>query len=178
MRFAADCLRAVLLAAVVCAGGNARGQFAESEVKAAFIFNVAKYAEWSEQALPAGAALRVCFLDADGHGGELADALARHRGKPIRSHALEVVAGRNIAALHPCHIVVLAPRAAERERILSEGRDMLTLSDSDDFIGEGGIIGLVVADQRVGFEANLASARRAGIRLPAQLLKLARRVHN
>jgi hypothetical protein len=38
------------------------------------------------------------------------------------------------------------------------------------------MIGLLLLDRRVQFEANAGAARRAGIRLPAQLLKLARRV--
>lgn len=176
MKLAARALLGVLVTAAMCAGGEAHAQFSESEVKAAFIFNIAKYVEWSAASLPEGKNLRVCFLAADASPGELAEALARHAGKSIRGHALEVLDGTRIDSLRPCHVAVVDARTADRERILGEERDILTVSDSQDFIDQGGMIGLVIAESRVGFEANLASARRAGIRLPAQLLKLARRI--
>lgn len=149
-------------------------QYSEAEVKAAFIFNIAKYAEWTAAALPAGAVLRICVLGAE--GGPLEVALRQHQGKQIRGHPVEVRAGLRFGAMKPCPVTVVTHGAAERLRVLNDERDTLTVSDEEGFIEQGGMIGLVMTNNRVAFEANLDAAQRGGVQLPAQLLKLARRV--
>ena len=50
---------------------------------------------------------------------------------------------------------------------------ILTVGDIADFAQEGGMIGLVEAEQRIRFNINLAAARQANLKLSSQLLKLA-----
>jgi hypothetical protein len=148
-------------------------QYAEAEVKAAFVFNVAKFAEWPAEVLPAGAPLRLCVL---GTPDALGAALLGLEGKTLQGRVLEVRSGATLPPLRPCHLLVLMPDAPTPRRVLAEVQGTLTLGDSDGFIDAGGMIGLVVAERRVRFDVNLEAARRGGIRLPAQLLRLARQV--
>lgn len=153
-------------------------QAAAPELKAAFIVNIARYTEWSLASLPDGAPLRICVLGpADAQGG-LYDALNEHQGKQIRGHSLEVSAGPRFDPMRPCHITVLLPGAGEKRRIMQEERNTLTLADSEEFVDQGGMIGLVSVNNRIQIEANLDSARRSGIKLSSHLLKLARKVIN
>ena len=64
-------------------------------------------------------------------------------------------------------------------RLLRAARDrpILTVGEDDRFLHEGGIIAFRVVDRRVRFDVDLAHARRAGLRLDVQLLRLARQVH-
>ncbi|RLJ68137.1 YfiR family protein [Sulfurisoma sediminicola] len=167
-------LGSVLLA--LLSAPAAFAQYAEAEVKAAFIFNVAKFAEWPAELLPAGAPLRLCVLGTPGGSGTLGTALLELEGKTLQGRKLEVRSGTTLPLLRPCHLLVLMPDAPEPRRALAEAQGALTFGDSDGFIDAGGIIGIAVAERRVRFDVNLEAARRGGIRLSAQLLRLARQV--
>jgi hypothetical protein len=51
---------------------------------------------------------------------------------------------------------------------------VLTVSDTDAFIANGGMLGLVRLDRRIVFEANPGAIRNAGLMVSAKVLKLAR----
>jgi len=53
---------------------------------------------------------------------------------------------------------------------------MLTVGEGDDFPAAGGVIGLVIEDNKVRFDVNLEAAERAGLKISSKLLKLARNV--
>jgi YfiR/HmsC-like len=163
----AGCVLLALLPAAAFA------QYAEAEVKAAFVFNVAKFAEWPPEILPPGAPLRLCVL---GTPDALGAALLALEGKTVQGRTLEVRAGAALAPLRPCHLLVLTPDVPEARRVLAGEQGTLTLGDGDGFTEAGGIIGITVAERRVRFDVNLEAARRGGIRLSAQLLRLARQV--
>jgi hypothetical protein len=150
----------------------ARAQFGEAEVKAAFVYNVAKFAEWPVP-LPPGAPLRLCVL---GGPSAFGTALAALEGKAVQGRALEVRAGTSLPALRPCHLLVLMADVAAQRRVPMEEQGTLTLGDSEGFVDAGGMMEVTIAAGHVQFEVNLEAVRRGGIRLPAQLLKLARRV--
>lgn len=155
------------------AAGSVCAQYSEAEVKAAFIFNLARYVQWPEEVLPPGAPLRLCV---PGERADLAEAVQRLNGKQVRQRPLEVVTGDRLAGLLPCHVVVLSHQPAASLRQTAEVRGLLTVGDDEGFTEAGGMIGIMVIDNRVQFEANLEAARNSNIQLPAQLLKLARRV--
>jgi hypothetical protein len=160
------CVLPALLAAPV-----AFAQYAEAEVKAAFVFNAAKFAEWPAEMLPAGAPLRLCVL---GTPDAFGAALLGLEGKTVQGRILEV--GSGAPPLQPCHLLVLMADAPEPRQVLAAAQGTLTLGDSDGFIDAGGIIGIAVAERRIQFDVNLEAARRSGIRLKAQFLRLAKRV--
>jgi hypothetical protein len=165
------CVLPALLAAPA-----AFAQYAEAEVKAAFVFNAAKFAEWPAERLPAGAPLRLCVLGTPGGPGTFGAALLALEGKTVQGRTLEVRAGALLPQLQPCHLLVMMPDAPAPRQVLAEALGTVTFGDSDGFIDAGGIIGITVAERRVRFDVNLEAARRGGIHLSAQLLRLARQV--
>lgn len=75
-----------------------------------------------------------------------------------------------------CHMVFVAePDGAERTRELKQLRlwPVLTVGDDEAFVRQGGVIALVVRDERIHILVNLENARQANIVLSAKLLKLA-----
>ena len=60
-------------------------------------------------------------------------------------------------------------------RILAaaDGKPILTVSDLPDFALAGGMIGLKIVDNHVRFDINARIARKVGLQLSAQLLRLA-----
>jgi hypothetical protein len=54
---------------------------------------------------------------------------------------------------------------------------VLTVSDSSDFIAQGGAIQFTLSGNRVRFEVNVDAAQDAGLGLSSELLKVASSVH-
>jgi len=147
----------------------------EESVKSAFILNFIKYVEWPAASVPNGH-FKVCVT---GRDDKLSDTMNLIEGKVVQGRELRV---RHVQAhddLSGCHVVVIADHdlAWVTETLNQVGRrPQLTISDDEDFISAGGIIGMTVIDRKMRFEINLDAAQKAHLRLSAQLLKLARRV--
>jgi hypothetical protein len=56
------------------------------------------------------------------------------------------------------------------------GTHVLIVGETDGFAGQGGMIAFKLEGDKLRFEINLDSAERAGLKISAQLLKLAWRV--
>jgi hypothetical protein len=149
----------------------------ETAVKAAYVYNFAKFTEWPAGALSAaGGELRLCLVGND----ELADALEGIAGKPIGNRRLSVVRAASVGALEGCQMVYVATSEAPRVATLVArlaGRPVLSVGDLSGFAAAGGMIGLVRAGDRVRFEINRGAAERAGLRISSKLLGLAAVVH-
>ena len=81
-----------------------------------------------------------------------------------------------MGALNVCHVLYIGNSEAWRIRsILAQIKDrpILSVSDTPEFVKQGGIIGLVKQDDRLKFEINLTAATHAGLRVSAQLANLA-----
>jgi hypothetical protein len=174
LRAAAALLAAVLVAALAIASAWA-GDVQEYEVKAAYLFNFARFAEW-----PAGkddSPLQLCLIGHDDFGAPL----AALEGKVVQNRPLHVKRTDSVDDLTGCHILFVGQSEARHVGIILvavEASPMLTVSDIDGFAQNGGMVGLQVVDQRVQFDVNLGALRKSNIRLPAQVLKLARQVLN
>jgi hypothetical protein len=150
---------------------------AEARLKAGFVYNFTKYAEWPAEVGPAGiGTLNVCVPpDTD-----LARSpLAALQGQTSQGVSIAVLARTKALENGRCHVLWI-PRGEESaipELLrLSARSKALTVGDIPGFLDAGGVIELVKVDDRIRFDVNLAAARRAGLRFSSHLLKLARNV--
>jgi len=143
-------------------------------IKAAFLYNFAKFAEWPADVLPPGRGLSLCVLDERA----VADALEQTiKGHAIEGHDLGVQVLAPNASTAGCHLLYISAAEARRSPQLIAGlRELpvLTVSDAAAFAESGGIIQLIVENDRMRFAINPAAADRAKVRLSAKLLSLAR----
>jgi len=163
---------AILAAWALCASGeNAPTEY---EVKAAYLFNFAKYLEWPADAFAGPQApLTLCVLGRDPFG----EALTAYQRRTVQGRELRVRRGAGLDDLRGCQMVFVAESEEPRlQRILraNAALPIAMVSDIDGFSDAGGMIGLVDADQRVQFDLNLASAERARIKVNSQLMRIAR----
>lgn len=146
----------------------------EYSVKAAFIYNFAKFVEWPEGAFDDTATpFDLCIV-----GGtsihEKINAISEKRAQG-RSFKVHTIKHSTEAAF--CHIAYfIAQNAAGKadttmDRNAVEG--VLTIGDTPHFVEGGGIIGFVVQNNRVQFRINLDAADRAHLRISSKLLQLA-----
>lgn len=166
----------------VLAVRHARGEDAsiEYEVKAAFLYNFAKFVEWPSTAFAtADAPLVFCIQGRDPFGGRLERVVNDRTANARRIEVRKQLAG---APVDGCHLVFV-PESEERSvaRLLqpvelAQEAPVLTVGESGRFAEAGGMIRLLVEEGRVRFDINAGVAERAGLRLSSQLLKLARHV--
>jgi hypothetical protein len=147
----------------------------EYELKAAFLYNFAKFIEWP--AAPQEENFIVGVYGEDPFGPKI-DAL--FSGKAIRDNKIVVRRFHAVQELAPCHILFISePAAAQLPAVRSalEWKGMpgvLLVGESAGFAQSGGMIGFFVEGGRVRFEINQKAAGSAGLKISSQLLKLAR----
>ena len=139
-------------------------------LKTAFVFNFARYTTWPPPS--PGGPFNLCILGEDDFG----TAAQYLDGQHLQARNIDVRFHRVDDDLSGCQLVyVTQPLAAQLDSLLPRlhAERMLTVSDIPDFAARGGILGLKIVDNRIRFEANPVAAKRAGLRLSAQLLRLA-----
>jgi hypothetical protein len=146
----------------------------EYEVKAAYLYNFGNFVEWPPSAaVPRDDAFTICVLGEDPFGPALDSTLAGEtlNGKsvmPKRISKPQEAAG--------CRILFISSSEQNQlKEILGtlDKASVLTVSDMPQFVQRGGMVQFILAENRVRFEVNLATAERAGLTLSSQLLKLA-----
>ena len=160
------------LTVFLCVNSYAQGPL-EYEVKAAFLYNFAKFTEWPMEQDP-GTPIVIGVLGEDPFGEVLEHTI---RGKQVRGRALTIKRFRKVEdPLKSCHILFISSESATASRALKflQGARVLTVGESRAFCSLGGTINFVLDHRRVRFEINVAAAERAGLKLSSKLLKLAK----
>ena len=163
---------AVLLLLAVCALGQTA---AEYQLKAAFVYNFTKFVDWPQESVH-GANFQMCVLGQNPFGSELTHLT---EGKAIEGHPVQVSTVSNFHLARSCQVFfVSASESAHMTEILRglRGSSVLTVGDSQGFADAGGVIELLVEDDRVRFEVNLHAANEARLKSSARLLSLAKAV--
>lgn len=152
----------------------------EYEVKAAFLYNFAKFVEWPPEAFKndgeGHAALIVGIIGNDPFGGVIDQII---NGKTINGRPMVIKRFKGYQNLRECHILFIG--SSEQKRLpqifenLKAG-SVLTISEMNLFSQQGGIISFVTENNRVRFEINAFAAEQANLRISSKLLALAKTV--
>lgn len=147
-------------------------------VKAAFLYNFARFAEWPADAFKGPAdTVRLCVLGRDPFGSDLKSL----KGKRIGNRKIQIRHLIWADEAVDCHVLFLSQTTEGRlVRLfqLLDGKPVLTVSDWPAPVRSGGVIGLEVIDRKVRFRINVDTARQSGVKLSSRLLKLAVIVRN
>lgn len=167
-------LGVLLLQVFVPVEVRAQAPPSEAAVKAAFVYNFAKFVEWPAAREARSGRLHLCIWGAEPLGGAL-NGLA---GKPVRKWTIEVRSEAHSTGTAGCDIVFVGNTLtrAEAEAALKQSSvpGTLTIGDRPDFAAAGGVINMYRSGARIRFEVNLTAARQAGLRISAKLLRLAK----
>ena len=162
----------LLLMGMLCPSTLAAEGFGEGGVKAAFVLNFIKFVEWPASAFHSPEDPIVLSVLGD---DPTAASLASLDGKKVSGRRVVVRKIPALSALERCHVLFIgASEKAELQPVLRAVQrwHVLTVADFEGFEGRGGAIGFVRQDNRVGFEINEESARKAGLKVNAKLLYL------
>lgn len=173
-----------LLSILACVAGDRSSLVAqnaligESEVKAAFLYNFAKFVDWpSERFTSQSSPVIIGTLANDTFDSILERTVASRtaQGRPVVVRRLQQLSEDTLQ----CHVVFVG--SSKREAIadllrLTKDANVLTVSETEGFAQRGGIMNFVFSDSKIRFEVNNLSAKRSGLRISSKLLQLAANV--
>ncbi|MCX6903989.1 MAG: YfiR family protein [Verrucomicrobia bacterium] len=174
----------IVLGMMVCslmgrtrAAGAEAVSFQEHPVKAAFIYNFFKFVEWpASRFQETNAPLLIGVV---GRGPITAALEAAVQDRKINGRNLLVQAVATPEEARAAHLLfVAATEDKQLDKLLKAlaTSSVLTVGESEAFARQGGMICFVLENGKIRFEINMDSAQRAGVKVSAQLQKLARTV--
>jgi len=160
----------------LCAWTASAQNVTEPSLKAAFTYNFAKFTGWPLTVLPATSSLTVCVVG----DSSVFQALRRTvKDRQLLGHDVDVVEAQPQGPLRACHVLYVSGlEPAQVAGMLAgiKGIPVLTVSDSDDFAKQGGIVQIFVENGRMRFDFNLQAARTSGLQPSWKVLALAAHV--
>ncbi len=146
----------------------------EYQVKAAFIYNFAKFVQWPVDAFKGPSdPISICVLGQDPFGSLLDITIANRSidGRPLVIRRLA-----NVKQVAGCHVLFIG--SAEDKRLPSTVADIratgvLTIGDSDFSDVDGVVINFKLEGGKVRFDINVDAAEREKLRISSRLLSLA-----
>ena len=145
----------------------------ERLLKAAYIYNFAKFTRWPVSGQRESTSLALCIMGED----PLATELERLSAKRVGEKLLQIKHIQQEVAQAECQILYVAHSAQNTYRhgvMAQAAAPILTVSEISGFARAGGIIELFHEEGKVRFLINLDAAREAGLVLSSRLLSLAR----
>ena len=146
----------------------------EYQVKAAYLYNFAKFVDWPAQSFKTPASpIVVCILGEDPFGSALQEVM---RGKTVSGRNLLVRQVGDVSAASGCHMLFVSSGEWRQHRpVLARlgGTGVLTIGETPGFTAGGGIVSFKLAGRRVRFEINVDAARQAQLQISSKLLSLA-----
>jgi hypothetical protein len=146
----------------------------EYELKAAVLFNVAKFVEWP--ATKAAASPEAFVIGIVGPAAVVHDMEKALQDKIVGDKHVLVRRLKSAAECEQCFLVFIAQDdgKALREAVAALTKSgVLVAGEGDRFARDGGAISLILKDNRVQMEVNLKAAQRAGLTISSRLLRLA-----
>jgi hypothetical protein len=144
-------------------------QLSDAQIKAAFLFNLAKFIEWPAQ----GAGSLVIGIAGDtAFTGVVAQIVAGRKVNGRNLQTRQLAAGDQPAG---CDIMFIsAMRPHEEDDWLQRVRGpVLTVGESTRFLRSGGMVRLYAEGQKIRFQVNQENTESVGLKLSSQLLMLA-----
>jgi len=146
----------------------------EYEVKAAFLYNFARFVEWPPEAFrdPADPFV-IAVLGRDPFGPVLDETMA---GKTVAGRRIEVRRATRVEDVRDAQMVFISSSERANMPAILKALDrpgVLTVGESDGFAERGGAINFVLQARKVRFQINPARAEEARLKMSSQLLKLA-----
>lgn len=146
----------------------------EYQLKAAFLYNFAKFIEWPPKAFADDKAPFIIGVLGDNPFGTDLDQLVA--GKTINDHPIIIRTNLTAVEATNCHILFIS--SSEKKNFPEifqtlRGTTVLTVGDTERFIEAGGIINFVPEAGKIRFQISDDAAKAARLKISSKLLSLA-----
>jgi len=145
----------------------------EFRLKAAFLYNFVAFTEWPNDS---EVTMSLCVYGESPLGEEI-EALS---GRSVNGRHITIQRENQIENLKDCRVIFITRSAIHNlSHILDSIKDQpaLTVSDSKGATAQGIMINMSIEKGKIVFEVNLAEARRVGLNISSQILRLAKEVY-
>jgi len=147
----------------------------EYKVKAAYLYNFAKFVEWPAEKFPQPASPIIIGVVGEDPFGDTLDETVK--GKTVNGRSILIRRLAPGADLKQCHLLFISRSLKNSLASILAGlksESVLTVSETDQFASRGGMIDLIIVDDSVKLEINLDTAERAGLKVSSKLSSVAR----
>ena len=148
----------------------------EYRVKGAFLYNFILFVDWPAAAFATDQSPFTIGILGKNPFGTTLESL---NSQSVKNRKIVVRSLASVEDAKECQLLFIS--ASERSRLdqiltALHNTPVLTVSDLEGFVGDGGMIDFIILEDKVRFEINLKEALIAKLRISSQLLKLARDV--
>ena len=149
-------------------------QPSEYQLKAAFLYNFAKFVDWPSEALPQNnSPFIIGILGENPFDDDLKKIVA---GKKISDHPISVVKLSTVAEATKCHILFIS--SSEKSRLMDifeslHGTPILTVGETEQFTESGGMVNFIREANKIHFQINDDAAKVSRLKISSKLLSLA-----
>lgn len=144
------------------------------KIEAAFLRNFAHYVTWPSTAFPKNrSSWHIGILGPDPFGKVMEETL---EGRVEQGLPFSVFRADSLVDLPQCQIIYIAYKDARRRRAvlnILKDKPVLTVSEAEDFLIEGGVIRFQVND-KVSMGVNLDQAKRSLLSIQTKVLEVSR----
>ncbi|NEV62441.1 YfiR family protein [Thiorhodococcus minor] len=148
--------------------------YAELDVRAVYLYNFAAFVDWPDRAFESSTSpVRYCVLANRALQANLRQVLD---GERVDGRPFELLTDENPQRWSRCHLLYVDhgyQALAKRVLRQAKGRPVLTVSDAETFLYEGGAMALVRKSGRLRPFVNRSAVAAAGIRISSKLLRIA-----
>lgn len=179
-RLSASVPAALALLAVLTGAATARGQpvvSREHAIKAAYLYNFARYVIWPRGTFADDAAPMVIGVIGQDPAAAYLDRMARQR-KSIAGRKVVIRRCRTVEDCRSAQVLFVGKSLTDRQREQIVGKlhkgALLVVGQTPGFARHGGAINFYISGNKVRFEINPDAAGRRGLKISSKLLALAR----
>jgi len=147
----------------------------EYKVKAAMLYNFAKFVEWPGDSFGSNNQIIYCIAGKS----PINAPMLQMQGKLVKGLTVFVRQIAKPSEVTGCQVLFIPQSESARSSAYlqeSSHHKILTVSDREKFVESGGMIGFSEDENKIRFEINQETAHNRGIQISSHLLKLARRV--
>lgn len=147
----------------------------EYEIKSAFLYNLGSFVGWSDSSTVSTkeSIFRICIFGDDPFGERLEVIIS---GKKISGRAIELRRFKEITQGKHCEILFVSQsEQAQIQDIFNFLKKMpiLTVSDIDNFVTQGGMVQFVLRDNKIRLLINPDALQKSNLKPSSQLMKIA-----
>jgi len=146
----------------------------EYQVKAAFLYNFAKFVEWPPEAFAdTNSPMVLGILGKNVFGSDLGKTI---HDRKVNNHPFQFKNFASAAEATNCHILFISSSEKDNfAKIIASlhNASILTVSEADGFMKAGGMINFTFEGTKIRFEISDEAAKKAGLKISSKLLSLA-----
>ena len=146
----------------------------EYEIKAAFLYNFAKFIEWPEEQFSEHDGAFIIGIYGKDPFGPIIERTVK--GKTINGRKVVIKRFKVLRKTKFCHIIFISrskEKYLKKFLAITKRWSCLTVGDTNLFAKKGCIVGFTLENKKVRFSINIKAAKETGIKISSNLLKIA-----